>query len=461
MPNNQIAKIFFEANHSLKLAFPLIISELIYGLNGFITTFFVARLGRDALAANILVWVTYSALILFFVGVLCSVSVLVAQSFGAKDNLGIKIATQQGIVLAFLSTLPMLLIMLFAPKVLILTGQDPEIISLATTYFHSLAWSLLPLNLLIVLEHFLLGIAKTRLVMIMSMLIVPLQIAFVYVFMFGKFGTPKLGLSGIGYGITFAYSIAVIVIGLYIYLAKECRGYQIFSKFWCINSKFAFEIIRIGSPIGGMFSIELAMFSAITLMMGKFGKDALAAHQIAFQCVGFVINIIFGLAQATSIRIGHAVGANNRAVLKLSVYINIFIGLIFMLVFAVIYLGFPTKIIALDVDIHNPGQRMLISYAVNFLAAAAILQFCDCWRLQFVSALRGLKDTKIPMLISVVGFWLVAFPLAYILGFIYHFGGIGIWSGLIMGLVTCAIILTFRFHYLVKRVDLEALVTKV
>lgn len=453
-------KVFSEFRCSVHIAIPLIVTELIYGLSGFITTMFVARLGREELAANILVWPIFVALILFFIGILCSVSVLVAQSFGAKDHNGIQIAARQGILVAIIAAIPMMLAMLVATNILSLTGQDPAIIKLATPYFHSLVWCMLPFTLLIVFEQLLLGMAKTRLVMFMSILIVPVQIGCIYLFMFGKLGLPHCALASIGYGFACSYSFAALVVGLFIHFAKPCREYQIFSKFWQFNRRFFTEIFRLGLPIGSMYCLELGLFAAVSLMMGKFGANALAAHQIAMQCTTFGINIIFGLAQTIGIRIGHEVGRNNRDALKLAFFVNLGIGFLSMLILMILYLWFPKLIIALDLNIHDPKYQVLIQYAISFMAVAAFIQFSDCMRMHCVAALRSLKDTKFPMLVSIVGFWLIAFPMAYILGFWLHLHGFGVWCGVLIGLTCCAIALFMRFNYLVSRLDLQQLVTR-
>lgn len=460
MSNYSSQQIFSEFQASLKLSFPLIISELVYGLNGFLSTMMIAHLGREELAANALVWGIFITLILLFIGILSATGILVAQSYGAKDKRGVHLAANQGIILGVIFAVPMMLIMLLAPKILILTGQSPEIIKIAIPYFHALSWCMLPLNLLIVFEQFLMGIAKTRLVLLISLISVPIQLLCFYLFIFGKFGFPKVGLAGIGYGSTLSWTITAIIVGLYVRFSHHCSEYKIFSKIWQYNKKFFVEIIRIGAPIGGMYAIELALFTTIAFMVGKFGADALAAHQIAHQCFGFALTVIFGLSQATGIRVGHEVGRNYRSAMKLAVYVNMAIGFCWMLLLAAIYIGIPKKIIGLDVDITKSSYKFLVEFAVNFLFVAALLQLTDCFRLLSVAALRGLKDTRIPMFVSVFGFWLIAFPTAYAFGFVLHWGAVGVWWGLMVGLVISAAILFTRFKYLANKLDLQSLVTR-
>ena len=214
--------VFLELRKSMRLSLPLIGSQLIYALNGIITTIMVAHLGRDELATNALVWVVYITLVLFFIGILNAVCVLVAQNHGANDDHGVHLAVTQGIILAFIFTIPMMVMMWFAPVILYWTGQNPATIQLAIPYCHALALGMLPLNLLFVMEQFLIGISITRPVLFLSILKVPIEILFIYILLFGKWGLPKLGLAGVGYGITVSVTIITILIGCYTFFSKRC-----------------------------------------------------------------------------------------------------------------------------------------------------------------------------------------------------------------------------------------------
>ena len=385
---------------------------------------------------------------------------MVAQSYGANDDNGIHIAVTQGVILAFIFAIPMMIIMWFAPTILYWTGQNSVTIQLAIPYCHSLVLGMLPINILFVMEQFLIGISTTRLVFFLSMLKVPMEILFIYVLLFGKWGLPKLGLAGVGYGITLSVSIIAILISCYTFFSKRCRQYQIFSGFYKINSKYLYKLINIGLPLGGMYCIELALFATATFMMGHFGNDLLAAHQFAYQCLVFTLTIIFGILQVTTVRIGYEVGCNNRKALKLVAYVNLGIGFCFMLAMAFLYICFSNIIIALGIDIHALKNQMLVKYTEVFLSLAVALQLVEGVRLITIGALRGLNDTKTTMYTSILAFWLIAFPSAYLLAFVLHLGGIGIWLGLIIGLFVGAVISLARFKYLVENLDLNKLMAK-
>ena len=435
-------------------------SEVVYELNNFTATVMVAHLGKEQLAANALVWSIYLAVIVFFIGILFSVSIMVAQSFGAKDNHSIGVCFKQGLIMAFIFAPFMMLIMWFAPIVLVWTGQDSAIIKVAKPFFLALIWSMLPLNLIIVVHQFLIGVNKTRIVMLSSILAVPTQIFFFYVFLFGRFGLPKLGLAGIGYGLAVSHVLEAAYLLCYIYFSSPLKIYHLFHKWWSVNRKILVELIHVGLPLGFMICTEVALFAVVAIMMGLLGTTVLAAYQISYQYMVIVIVIIFALQQNITVRVGNEVGRNNRNDLMLTTMVNMGMGFGFILLFSVIYIFFPRLVISLDINIHAPHLQELVKKASIFLAMAGILILVDCFRLINLGALRGLKDTKVPVFISLFGFWCIAFPCAYLLAFKFEFGGVGIWWGLIIGLFVSGAILFMRFSRLVKSVDLVALVTK-
>ena len=433
---------------------------MIYALNTFIATVMVAHLGKEQLAANALVWNIYITVIVFFIGILFSVSIMVAQSFGAKDNHSISICFKQGLIMAFIFAPFMMLVMWLAPVVLVWTGQDLGVINAAKPFFQALIWSMLPLNIIVVVHQFLIGINKTRIVMLSSILAVPTEIFFYYVFLFGKFGFPKVGLAGVGYGLAASYVLGAICLLCYLYFSSHLKIYRLFHKWWSINRKILVELLHVGLPLGFMVCTEVALFAAVAIMMGLLGTTVLAAYQISYQYMMVVIVIIFALTQNATVRVGNEVGRNNRSALKLTTMVNMGMGFGFMLLFSIIYIFFPRLVISLDINIHAPHLQELVKEASTFLAMAGILILVDCFRLISLGALRGLKDTKIPVLISLFGFWCIAFPCAYLLAFRFKFGGVGMWWGLIIGLFIAGVILFMRFNRLVKSVDLVALVTK-
>lgn len=452
--------IISEFKNSIRLAIPLIASEVIVALSSFVATMMVANLGEQQLAANALVWEIYIAVIIFFMGILCSVSILVAHSFGASDHRSIGICFKQGLIMAGLCTPVMMLTMLVAPTMLAWTGQDPGVIDVARPFFYSLTWGMLPVALVFVVQQFLIGIDKARMVTIMSVLIVLIQVGFFYLFLFGKCGFPKLDLPGIGYAVLVSNSIIVVMFLGYLYFAKNFQQYDLFSCIWHVHKRFLFELVRIGLPLGVMFGADFALFAGVAIMMGVLGTTALAAYQIANQYLVLSLSFIFALTQVVTVRVSNEVGKNNKKGLKLAVVINMLISFGMMLPFSIFYVFCPRLAIGLDININDLSFSNLIKEATIFLAMVSVVILVDCVRMISIGALRGLKDTKMPMFISIVCFWCMAFPLAYLLAFKFNMGGVGIWLSVIIGLLVTGIILLFRFNRLIKTVDLLSIVTK-
>jgi multidrug resistance protein, MATE family len=213
--------------------------------------------------------------------------------------------------------------------------------------------------------------------------------------------------------------------------------------------------------LGGTFCVELALLAAIAIMMGTLGTASLAAYQIAFQYLTIALPIIFALGQTVTIRIGNEVGRNSRDSANLAGFVNIGMSFCLVLLFSMFYWCFPHLAISFDLNLHDPELQTTIAIATKFLALAGISILVDSIRMVTQNALRALKDTKIPMYISILGFWCVAFTSAYLLSFKFHFGGVGIWWGFIFGLSVAGIITFIRFNYLIRRVDLTAMVTRV
>jgi MATE family multidrug resistance protein len=455
-----LSAIIEEARQSLKVSVPLIASEIIFALSGFFATIMIAGLDQEILAAHAIVWSIYLPIIVFSMGILFSVSILVSQSFGARDNKSIRVGFMQGLLLGLLSSPLSMFVIWICPEILAWTGQDAAIIELARPAFRTLIWTVLPLNIMIVIEHFFMGINKAYLVTAMSIIIVPIEIFFFYIFIFGKFGFPSLGLSGIGYGLTISYCLITIPFLFYIFSSKKFKIYELWINWRRINTKILFELIKLGLPLGFMFTMETGLFAVVATMMGKLGTHVLAAYQIAYQYLMIALVVLFALIQATTVRVGTEVGKNNRLSLRLAAAINMAIGIIFMLGFSFIYTYFPKSAISLDIDVNSPHTVELVSEASKFLSVVGVLILVECVRLISVGALRGLKDIKFPLFISFIGFWCVAFPAAYMFGFWFRLGGIGIWWGATTGLATSASILFVRFNRISKHINLEKLVTK-
>lgn len=458
MSQNTAPSIRSEIKESLSLGLPLISSQLIYACSGFIGTAMVARLGEEALAASILVSMTWMTLSVLFFGIVNAVSVLVSHQFGAKNMPAISEIMGQSFILGIMVSIAMGLTLLSMPFFLHLTEQPSEVLRLAHQYMFALLWTIPGLILLIIYEQFLAGINQVKFVLRISLLIVPVEIPLIYVLIFGKFGFPELGIAGIGYGFATTYTLTAIVLTFIFLTSKNYQKYSIFSNFKKIGWHWLFELIRVGLPMGCMHLIEVSTFAIITFWLAKFGTTLLAAHQIVFQYLGFTITLVFAMSQTVTIRVGHAVGRLHAQGIQYAIYVGM--GLSFVCV-ALIGLAFylvPTFFLSLDMNVHDNANKELIHYASILLAISGVLLQFDNFRIIGFGALRGLKDTRFPMYASFISFWLIGLTTAYLLGFVLNWQATGIWWGLTFGIGCGAIIVFIRLQFLLKRLDENRLI---
>lgn len=452
-----LGDIYTELKRSLSISFPMIISQLVYALNGFIATAFIAHLGKHELATNALVWGIFITLILFFIGVLSAVSVVVAQRHGANDIDGMRQTLSQGMILAVLSAIPSMLILYFGSDILFLLGQNKIIVNLSNGYFHSLSYCILPVYILVTIQQFLMGMGRTKLVLFIGLMEVPMQLFFFYTFVFGKFHSHKFGLSGIGLGIMIVVAIWAIIMSLYLRFSPKYCQYKIFSNYFIFDKLYILELLKVGLPLGFMYCVEVALFAACAFMMGIFGPDMLAAHQIAYQCFVFAIVIVFGFSQGTTVRTSYEVGKNDKNTLRLSFYVHLITSFSFAFICALLYLIFSKYIIGLDIDTSAAKYSDVVKYAESFLKVVSVLLLVESLRGVLIGVLRGLKHTKTTMYVSMMTYWLVAFPVAYLLAFVFSFKGLGIWWGITSGVLIATIILWVKTTKVIKNIDLKSL----
>ncbi len=444
--------IFPEIKTTFLLFLPLLLSQVTYAISTFIGTAMIGQLGKDALAALALVSSTYSCLCALFYGVFVSIGILVSEAVGAKQYEKIREITSQGFMLALAFSVIFMAILWYMPYLFQMTGQSQAVVDVATSYLHALSYSIFPWLVLVVMEQTLIGLSLTKVIFWFSCIQVPLEIAVNYVFIFGKLGIPAFGIAGLGYGFTVAFILAAVFMVFFINNSAKTHQYQIFSQIGKFKFQLLFNQVRLGLPIGLINFIEYVLFPALAILMGKFGADALAGQQIARQYFEIAVTVGLALAQATTVRVSQASGENNFFAVKSSAMAGAIIGLIFTLAVLLIYAFFPHLLIMVDIDAKNASNTALITYAEQFLLMVGFFLIIDMLRLTVISSLRGLKDTNVPMIITVITYWFICFPTAYLLSVKFNYGAIGVWYGLIIGVMIGTIILLIRFQFVLRKI---------
>ncbi|MBX3709887.1 MAG: MATE family efflux transporter [Gammaproteobacteria bacterium] len=454
---NVFRSIQNEVNANLSLSIPLVASQLIYACSGFIGTAMIARLGQDALAASVLVSMIWMTLTVLFFGMLNSISILISHQYGAKNYSAISEIMGQAFILGILLAVIMILLLFSMPLFLHFTSQPPVVLKLAIDYMHALIWTIPGLITLIICEQFLAGVNRARLVLRISLLVVPVEIPLIYLLIFGKLGLPACGVAGIGYGFATTYTTVAICLTLYLIKSKQYRIFNIVNTMYKINITRLKELFIIGLPMGCMHVIEVSTFAFATFWIAQFGTTMLAAHQIVMQYLGFAITIVFAMSQAVTVRVGHAVGQQNLSSIRYAIYVGMMLNFLCMVVITLALNIFPHFFLRLDIDIYAATNTLLIRDSTMLLSIGGILMLFDNFRIIGFGALRGLKDTQFPMYASFVSFWIIGLGLAYLLGFTFQFSGKGIWWGLTLGIASGAVIVCLRVQWLLKRVDLQKL----
>ena len=434
----------------LILIVPLVLTGAIQSSVFFFQTLFIAHLGQEALAAGALVTWLFGTLFVILFGTLSSINVLVAHKHGANDKHSIALIVRDGLWLAILLSVPAFLLFWNISPLLSYAGQNQIIIQLATSYLHAMAWGLLPSFIMIALLEIMIGLGRTRHILIFNIISVSLNIIFSFALIFGKFGLPAMGIDGAGWGMTISYSITVILLGITISLTQDFKPY--FRYLMIVTERsFLFELLKIGVPMGLMYCVEVAFFFTLTLLMGSLGGSYLAGNQITLQYVGIFTSVIFSIAQGITVRMGHLLGAGEIKSAAKAGYIGVCLATSFMLIIAIIYWLFPEKLISIDIDVNNHDNSKLIYHAKQFLMIGALFQIAEAIRISFFGILRGLKDTNFTLLISILSFWGIALPIGYLLTTYFNFIGTGLWWGMILGSIIGVIPLYYRFkskiHY--------------
>ena len=439
-----------EISQTIRLAVPLILSQLAQMSMSFVDTVMVGWLGSQQLAGVALGAAVFYPALVISLGILMAVSPMVSQGHGAGDPQTVGRSVRQGLWLATLLAIPTCWMMWNGGALLFWMGQEEATVLLAEQYLHAIVWGVVPGLWFGVLRYFVEGLSRPRVVMIITIAAMALNVGANYVLMYGKLGFPALGLAGCGWASTFVFWSMFFALAMFIGSSKELAVYGIFSHLSKPDWHYFSKIFRIGWPIGVMQGLEVGLFSATAVLMGLFGTTVLAAHQIALQCAAYAFMIPLGLSLAVSVRVGQAIGRKDFVGARRAGYVGMGLGAGFMMVSAICFWTFPRLIISLFLDIESGVNSDVVSQAVVLLSVAAVFQVCDGVQVTAAGALRGLKDTRTPMIVGVVAYWLVGLSSGYLLGFQLGWEGVGLWWGLVLGLTTAAVLLSWRFTTQIK-----------
>lgn len=427
------------------LALPLVLGQLAHSGVGFTDTVMVGRLGGLELAGVALGAAVYFFLFIFCSGVLYSVAPSVSQAYGAERPDSLLLAARQGVWLALFMSVPLAVLLNFTEPLLLATGQDPAVAAIAASYLATLSWGLVPMVLTVALRGFLEGTGDTRPLMFILFLGLGVKILLNSMLLTGWGPFPELGVQGAALSSALVYLSEFTAAALYITL--RYRDLRLLQGLGRPHSAMLRELITVGVPIGVTLGFESGLFTVAAFAMGVFGGDELAAHQIAMASSTMAFNIPLAIGLATGVRVGQNVGRDDREAAARSAFTGVGLAFLIMCVTATVFWLFPEPIVGLYLDLGDPANFEVIGFATAFIGFAAMFQLADGVQVAGSGALRGYKDTTVPMYVSLFSYWIVGLGGGMLLAFPLGMGPSGLWLGLVAGLTVAAILLSLRLRW--------------
>ncbi|MEM9230888.1 MAG: MATE family efflux transporter [Pseudomonadota bacterium] len=430
---------------TLRLGLPLIAAQLGQQAITVTDTIMLGWLGAAELAAGVL------ATSLFFVAfIACSgfahaVMPLAAAAEGRGDPRGVRRSVRMGLWLVTAVVTLLMPVLWYTELLLLAAAQDPKLASFAQEYMRIAQWALYPAVWLVVLRSYFSALERAGIVMWAMFGGVLLNAVLDWMFIFGNWGAPAMGIEGAAIATLGTAIITCVPLVVAAFWMEISRKYEIFVRFWRPDWAAIAELLRLGAPISGTLLAEVGLFVMASMMLGWLGTIALAAHGIALQVTSVVFMIPLGLSAAATARVGRAVGRRDRLGLNRAAVTVMTMAVGFAAAAAVVLWVVPEPLIELFLDDEEPAALQILATGAGLLAVAAVFQLVDALQVVSVALLRGLKDTKWPMLIAIASYWGLGVPSAYFLGFVMEFGGQGVWAGLAIGLTAAAVLLTWRF----------------
>jgi len=442
----KLKKYISEFKYNLVLAIPVMIGHLGHVLVGLADNIMVGRLGAAPLAAvslgNSFIYIAFS----LGIGFSLAITPLIAESDGENDIEKGRNFFQHGLILCTVLGVSMFFILLLAMPIMQYMNQPPEVVALAIPYLKIVAFSMVPLMIFQGFKQFTDGLSKTKYGMHATIIANIVNVVLNFVLIYGFWIFPRLELVGAAYGTLisrFAMLFFIIVImnskNTFIPYFKRLKINE-------IKKSILVKIINLGFPTAMQMLFEVGVFIAAIWLSGTLGVVDQAANQIALNVSSMTFMIAVGLGVAATIRVGNQKGLKNFVSLRhisFSLFLQVFI---IEFVFAILFIVFKNVLPIVYID-----NIEVINTAASLLLVAGLFQLSDGFQVVVLGALRGMQDVKIPTIITFIAYWIIGFPVSYILGKMLGYGSQGIWIGLLVGLTASAIMLFLRFNYLSNR----------
>lgn len=428
------------------IAFPLSAAYLAEFAMFLTTKMVVGKLGYHSLAAVGIAGNLSFEILVVLMGLLSVVGVLAAQAFGAGKKKELGNSVRQGFIVATGLGVPAMLLIWNLDLALIVTDQDTKVVELARGYLIGLSGAVLPVLWFAILRNFVAVLSQMVSILVISITAVGLNYLLTLWFVYGGFGLVPMGLFGAGLATTLVSWFMFFALLAHVYRKTLFRNYGIFRSKWQLHWPLCREILWLGLPVAGLTFLEAGLFMATSILSGVIGAKTLAASEITLAWLGIPFVIALGLAEATMIRVAHAIGRNSLPDARRIGFLGMTLVIGITASMVAVPLLFAEQIILIFISPDDPGYDRVSTLATQFLAIGALFMVFDALQAAAARALRGMKDNLVPLWIAGFGYWILGIGGGSILAFYYELDGVGLWWGLAAGLAVAACLLTLRFH---------------
>jgi MATE family multidrug resistance protein len=435
-----------ELRATLALAWPLILANLTQQAIQATDVLLMGRLGATQLAAATLALNLTFTFNLLMLGLLIASSPMMATALGQRFNAvrDVRRTFRAGLWLLAFMLPPYWLVLWHVGTLMRALGQSPELASQGQTFLRAYMWCTAPWLLFQLLRNFVSALERPRIVLWLSLGGILLNALLGWSLIFGHFGLPALGLAGGGLGSTLTWLMLCAALFIVTQSDRQFRRFHLFGHWWRFDRQRTAAMIRLGWPIGVTMALEMGVFALAAYFMGWIGAPAVAAHAVALQLAALTFMVPLGLGQAATVRVGLALGRRDEAGIARAGWAAWVMGVAFMGTMALVMWSMPRTLVTLFLK-DVPANAETIALAVSFLTVAAAFQLVDGAQVIGAGMLRGLHDTRWPLLFALVGYWVVGLGIGVWLAFGRDWKGVGIWVGLASGLAAVAALMLARW----------------
>jgi len=435
-----------ELRATLGLAWPLILANLTQQLIQATDILLMGRLGATQLAAATLALNLTFTFNLMMLGLVIASSPMMATALGQRFNAvrDVRRTFRAGVWLIAAMLPPYWLVVSHVGSFMLAFGEPADLAGQGQTFLRVYMWSAAPWLLFQLLRNFVSALERPRIILWLSLGGIGLNALLSWSLIFGHLGLPALGLVGGGLGSTLTWLIMCAALIVVTSTERRFRRFHLFGHWWRFDAQRTLALVRLGWPIGLTMALEMGVFALAAYFMGWIGAPAVAAHAVALQLAALTFMVPLGLGQAATVRVGLALGRQDEAGIARAGWSAWVMGVAFMGAMALFMWGIPRELITLFLkDI--PANAVTIALAVSFLRVAAAFQLVDGAQVIGAGMLRGLHDTRWPLMFALVGYWVVGLGIGAWLAFADDWKGVGIWVGLASGLAAVAALMLARW----------------